>query len=92
MKSKVLKTVPEFATDEEFGLFWLTHDITDYYDISKAERVKFVKVESGNEADFALPQRLAKQVTARAKREAVPVASLMKRYVEEGLARDRAAG
>ncbi len=89
---KQLKKIPAFKSDEEFGEFWLTHDLTDYYDLAKAEKMKFVRIEGTNYSlNFQLPERLIKKIESRAKSERVPVTVLMKRYVEEGLARVKSA-
>ncbi|MBC7857301.1 MAG: hypothetical protein H7Z39_00710 [Burkholderiaceae bacterium] len=34
-----LRTVPEFASDDDERAFWETHDSTDYLDWSKAQNV-----------------------------------------------------
>ena len=67
MRKKVLKKIPKFKTDEEFGRFWLTHDTTDYIDWSKAKRVTFPNLKHSEhivplqlpEAEYAQLNELA---------------------------------
>lgn len=35
------KEIPKFKSEEEEREFWLTHDVTDYFDWSKAQKVEF---------------------------------------------------
>ncbi len=90
MNSK-LKKIPKFKSDEEFGEFWLTHDLTDYYDLaSAATRTQFVRVFGTKESlNILLPDGLIRQIQLRAKSEDVPVTVLLARYLREGLAKRR---
>ncbi|HRN70131.1 MAG TPA: CopG family antitoxin [Candidatus Woesebacteria bacterium] len=38
---KKLKRIPQFKNEEEEREFWWTHDSTEYFDWSKAERINF---------------------------------------------------
>jgi hypothetical protein len=38
---KKLKQVPKFATESQERAFWESHDTADYFDLSKAVRVRF---------------------------------------------------
>jgi predicted DNA binding CopG/RHH family protein len=94
MRKEALKKIPKFKSNEEAGKFWIEHDTADYFDLSKAERAypraaSAQQPKDENVVDIPLPEQLVKRVKARAKQEAVPITALMKRYVEEGLARDR---
>jgi predicted DNA binding CopG/RHH family protein len=92
MKNKKLKKIPKFKTDEEFGEFWMTHDLTDYYDLEKSMvRMQFVKLEGQTESvRLELPDTLIKQIESRAKKEDISLSALMAKYVKEGLAKHRA--
>ena len=38
---KELKTIPTFNTEEEESNFWDTHEVTEYFDMSKAKPMRF---------------------------------------------------
>ena len=40
-KTTKLKPVPRFRNEEEERAFWESHDTADYFDLSKARRVRF---------------------------------------------------
>jgi predicted DNA binding CopG/RHH family protein len=90
MKTK-LKRIPKFKTDEEFGEFWMTHDLTDYYDLTSAtQRTQFIRVFGTKERiDIPLSDRLIREIQLRAKSEDVPVTVLLTKYLREGLAKRR---
>ena len=49
---KSAMALPTFKTEAEERNFWKTHDATDYLDLSKAQRVTFVKIRPSPRGDF----------------------------------------
>ncbi|HKF99794.1 MAG TPA: CopG family antitoxin [Xanthobacteraceae bacterium] len=39
--TKKLKPIPRFKSEAEERAFWESHDTVDYFDLSKAQRVRF---------------------------------------------------
>jgi len=42
-----LKPIPAFKSEADERAFWMTHDSTDYLDLSKAQRVTLPDLKSG---------------------------------------------
>jgi hypothetical protein len=45
MAQNKLKPIPKFRDEAEERNFWQTHDSTEYVDWSKAQRVRFPKLD-----------------------------------------------
>ncbi len=91
---KKLKPIPTFRDEDEEREFWATHDATDYFDWSRAERVVFPNLEPSTETiSLRLPASLLADLKVLANRLDVPYQSLLKVYlaerVHEELRRDR---
>jgi len=87
---KKLKPIPEFASDEEFGEFWMTHDTTDYFDLSSMRRVSFPNLKpSTTTISLRLPQPMLDELRVLANRKDVPYQSLLKVFLSERLAAER---
>lgn len=87
---KRLKPIPEFASDEEFGAFWLTHDTADYFDLSKMRRVSFPNLKpSTTTISLRLPQSMLGELRALANERDVPYQSLLKVYLADRIAEER---
>lgn len=81
---KKLKQIPKFKNEDEERNFWDTHDITDYFDMSKAERVIFPNLKFSTETiSLRLPESLLAEIKALANSKDVPYQSLMKIYLAE---------
>ena len=88
--AKALKPIPKFRSDEEAGEFWLTHDTTEYFDWSKAQRVQFPKLRpSTTTISLRLPQGMLDELRILANQQDVPYQSLLKVYLAERLAAER---
>jgi predicted DNA binding CopG/RHH family protein len=88
--AKPLKPIPKFRSDEEAGEFWLTHDTTEYFDWSKAQRVQFPKLRpSTTTISLRLPQGMLDELRILANQQDVPYQSLLKVYLAERLAAER---
>jgi predicted DNA binding CopG/RHH family protein len=89
-RAKKLKPMPTFRSDEEFGEFWMTHDTTEYFDLSKARRGVFPNLRpSTSTISLRLPQGLLDDLRALANERDVPYQSLLKVYLAERVAHER---
>ena len=66
---KQLNAIPEFRNDDEEFEFWTTHDTTDYFDWSKAERMQFPNLRPTEEIDLKLKELLVMRDIERLARE-----------------------
>ena len=86
---KKLKQIPAFKNEDEERNFWATHDLTDYFDMGKAQRVTFPNLKRTNftsptrTISLRLPERLVAQVKHIATNADVPYQSLMKMFLVE---------
>lgn len=81
---KGLKKIPKFKNEDEEFEFWSTHDVTDYFDIKKAEPVIFPNLKYSTETiSLRLPQSLLASIKALANKRDVPYQSLMKIFLAE---------
>lgn len=81
---KKLKVIPKFKTEDDEREFWATHDLTDYFDVSKAERVIFPNLKLSTETiSLRVPQTLLAEIKQLANKKDVPYQSLMKIYLAE---------
>ena len=94
MKKKI-KPVPKFKTEQDEREFWNTHDTTDYFDFSKANRVE-IEFDPGVEApvksiSLRLPREMLNQLKVLANKKDIPYQSLIKVYLAEKIAEERKA-
>jgi len=81
---KKLKKIPEFKSEDEERDFWDSHDIFDYFDVSKARRVVFPNLKfSTQTVSIRLTQSLLNALKELANKKDVPYQSLMKIYLAE---------
>ena len=74
-----LKTIPEFNNETEEALFWDTHDITDYFDMSKAKKVRFSNLKKSTKSiSLRLPVDMIEELKVKANAMDVPYQSLIK--------------
>lgn len=86
---KKLKKIPHFKNEAEEFEFWSTHDVTDYFDTSKAERVIFPNLKlSTDSISLRLPQWLLASLKQLANKRDVPYQSLMKMFLVERVERE----
>lgn len=82
---KKLKTIPKFKNEDEEDEFWSTHNITDYFDISKAivnpsfPNLKF----STKSITIRVPESLLNSLKMLANKKDVPYQSLVKIFLDE---------
>ncbi len=90
---KKVKTIPKFRDEDEEHEFWATHDLTDYFDFAKAQRVVFPNLQpSTRTITLRLPESLLADLKVLANRLDVPYQSLMKVYLAERAARELRRG
>jgi predicted DNA binding CopG/RHH family protein len=78
------KPVPQFRSEAEERAFWESHDSADYFDLNKAERVRFPNLKlSTTSISLRLPQALLERIKIAANRRDVPYQSLIKVWLAE---------
>ena len=78
------KQIPTFKNEDEERDFWDTHDFTEYFDMSKAQRVVFPNLKLTTQSiSIRLPQHLVAELKQLANKKDVPYQSLMKIYLAE---------
>lgn len=86
---KKLKQIPIFKNEDAERNFWDTHDLTDYFDTSKAEEVIFPNLKPSTETiSLRLPQFLLAEIKQLANKKDVPYQSLMKVFLSEKVSQE----
>lgn len=86
---KTLKPVPRFRDEAEERAFWESHDTADYFDLSKAQRVRFPNLKlSTQPISLRLPLDLLERIKIAANKRDVPYQSLIKVWLAEKLDAD----
>ncbi len=86
-----LKRIPKFATEAAEQAFWAKADTTEYFDWSAARRVIFPNLKpTTTPISIRLPETLLLELKRLAKERGVPYQSLMKVYLAERVAAERA--
>lgn len=87
MKKK-LKTLPRFESEDAEREFWDTHDMTDYFDLSKAIRNPLMpKLKPSTETiSIRLPKGMLDRIKMMANAKDMPYQSLMKHMLAEKVA------
>lgn len=81
---KRLKKIPKFKNENEEQDFWGSHDLTDYFDVSKAEEVIFPNLRPSTETiSLRLPQYLLGRIKEIAHSKDVPYQSLIKIFLAD---------
>lgn len=90
-KRKVLKPIPKFAAEAEERAFWETHDTAEYVDWSHARVGVFPDLKPSTETiSLRLPAGLLAELKVLANQRDVPYQSLLKVFLAERVARERA--
>lgn len=85
-----LKPVPRFESEAEERAFWETHDTADYFDLSKARRVKFPNLKlSTKTISLRLPASMLDDIKIAANKRDVPYQSLIKVWLAEKVEQQR---
>lgn len=84
MTKKKFKPVPRFRNEAEERAFWESHDTADYFDLSKAQRVRFPNLKlSTTSISLRLPEGLLDRIKIAANKRDVPYQSLIKVWLAE---------
>ncbi len=82
--NKKLKPIPQFKDEDEERDFWATADTTEYFDVSKAQKVVFPNLKPSTESiSLRLPSFLLARIKQLANKKDVPYQSLMKIFLSE---------
>ncbi len=85
------KKIPEFRNQEEEFDFWSKADTTEYLDWSKAKRVKLPNLKPTlRTISIRLPVTMVEDLKILANQRDVPYQSLMKVFLAERVAQERA--
>ena len=92
MRNMKKKQIPEFRSEDEERRFWSTADSTEYVEWSAATRRKLVRLKpSLKTISLRLPVSMIEDLKVLANQRDVPYQSLLKVFLAERLARERAA-
>jgi len=90
-KQKKPKQLPEFVAEERERAFWETHDTSDYVDWSRAVLADFPNLKPSTQTiSLRLPSSLLAELKILANQRDVPYQSLLKVFLAERVARERA--
>jgi predicted DNA binding CopG/RHH family protein len=91
LKGRALKPIPEFQSEAEERAFWESHDTTAYVDWSQARLGLFPNLKPSTETiSLRLPAGLLAELKTLANKRDVPYQSLLKVFLAEQVARERA--
>ena len=84
-KTKLLP-IPKFVTEDEERKFWATHDATDYFDRSKAQRGVFPNLKpSTTSISLRMSIQMLERLKIAANKRDIPYQSLIKVWLDEKL-------
>jgi predicted DNA binding CopG/RHH family protein len=90
MKKK--KKIPQFKNEDQERKFWADADASDYFDLSKSEKMRFPKLKPSTKTiSIRLPEDLLEEIKVLANKRDVPYQSLIKILLREKLDDDSAA-
>jgi predicted DNA binding CopG/RHH family protein len=85
-KKPKLLPIPKFATEDEEREFWATHDATDYFDQSKAQRGVFPNLKpSTTSISLRMSIQMLERLKIAANKRDIPYQSLIKVWLDEKL-------
>ncbi len=85
------KAIPKFKSEDDERKFWATADSTEYLDWSQARPAKFVNLKpSLKTISLRLPLSMIEDLKIMANRRDVPYQSLLKVFLAERIAQERA--
>jgi predicted DNA binding CopG/RHH family protein len=90
-KSRKRKPLPRFASEEAERAFWAAHDSADYLDWRQARQPRLPALAPSTATiSVRMPQAMLEELKQRANEQDVPYQSLLKVYLSERLAQERA--
>jgi predicted DNA binding CopG/RHH family protein len=82
--------VPKFASEAEERRFWESHDVTGYFDWTRAVQPRFPELKPSTASiSIRLPVGMLDELKALANARDVPYQSLMKVFLADRLVRER---
>ena len=89
MKSKELKKIPDFQTEEQEQEFWANNDSSDFIDWENADRLTLPKLKpSLRTISIRLPEMMIEELKLLANKRDIPYQSLMKMFIAERVAQE----
>jgi len=83
---KTTKITPIFKNENEEREFWENHDIIDYFDSSKVQKVRFPNLKKTTKSiSIRLPIDMLDELKIRANNIDIPYQSFIKILLQEGL-------
>jgi predicted DNA binding CopG/RHH family protein len=87
-KTKQLKPIPSFASEDEERKFWETHDSMDFIDWDQAVATSFPNLKPSTKTiSIRLPESLIDSLKVLANKQDVEYQSLIKMLLNEHVAR-----
>lgn len=87
---KNLKRIPKFKNENDERNFWSTHDLTDYFDVTKAQEAVFPNLRpSTRSISIRLPEWLLARIKELANFRDVPYQSLIKIFLAERVKKEQ---
>lgn len=89
-RTKKLKAIPTFRSEDKEREFWSKADSTDYFDLSRAKRAVFPNLKPSTATiSLRLPQGMLDEIKTLANQRDVPYQSLVKVFLSERIAAER---
>ena len=90
VKNKKIKRIPKFKTEDQEREFWVTHDATEYFDMSKSIRNPiFANLKPSSQSiSLRLPKFLLESIKQMANKRDVPYQYLMKMFLADRVERE----
>lgn len=83
--------LPKFKNEDEEFEFWSKLDLSEFFEKSDFVPVSFPNLKpTSSSISIRIPQFMLGDVKERANAMDIPYQSLIKKYISDGLARDRA--
>ena len=81
-----LKKIPKFKSEEEEVKFWDTHDTSEYYDLTRMERVIFPNLKrSVKTISIRLPESMINSLKYLSNSLDIPYQSLIKQFLQQNI-------
>ena len=88
-KKSIQNKIPKFKTEDEEVAFWDNHDTSEYYDLTKMERVIFPNLKrTVKTISIRLPESMINSLKYLSNSLDIPYQSLIKQYLSETINRE----
>ena len=86
---KKFKEIPKFKNEDEEFKFWSKESVTDYFDLSKAKKVRFTNLHRTTKlVAFNMPISLIDDLKFLAHKKDVPYQSLVKLFLVDRIEKE----